>query len=80
MNGVSCVLLVLFTAPAEPDPTALKQWLLWGPYAGMAGLERPRYVRRRPLWRKIEMVRANTLTLLILASAFPTECRGHRSQ
>ncbi len=29
MNGVSCVLLVLFTAPAEPDPTALKQWLLW---------------------------------------------------
>ena len=38
MNGASCVLLVLFTASAEPAPTALKEWLLWGPYAGMAGL------------------------------------------
>ena len=25
-------------AAAEPDAAALRQWLLWGPYAGMAGL------------------------------------------
>ena len=31
------LVLTLITA-GEPDSTALREWLLWGPYAGMAGL------------------------------------------